>query len=49
MSAFQTMPPLKRAVLPIAWLAKCCGGERGSLRTPRSGLTWYNVSIAIIR
>ncbi|KAF8849735.1 hypothetical protein BDZ45DRAFT_221568 [Acephala macrosclerotiorum] len=30
-------------LLPIAWFAKCCGGERGPLRTPRSGLTWYNI------
>ncbi|OKL57748.1 hypothetical protein UA08_07106 [Talaromyces atroroseus] len=28
---------------PLNWLAKCCGGERGCWRTPRSGLTWFNV------
>lgn len=31
-------------VLPLSWMKKCCGGERGTLRTPRSGLTWFNVS-----
>ena len=31
-------------VLPLSWFNKCCGGERGILRTPRSGLTWFNVS-----
>jgi hypothetical protein len=28
---------------PLTWLAKCCGGDRGCWRTPRSGLTWFNV------
>lgn len=28
---------------PLNWFAKCCGGERGCWRTPRSGLTWFNV------
>ena len=32
---------------PLSWLKRCCGGERGMWRTPRSGLTWFNVSIAI--
>ncbi|KAJ5958361.1 uncharacterized protein N7479_005511 [Penicillium vulpinum] len=27
---------------PLSWLQKCCGGER-IWRTPRSGLTWFNV------
>ena len=31
-------------VLPIPWLKRCCGGEVGIWRTPRSGLTWFNVS-----
>lgn len=31
-------------VLPINYLKKCCGGESGIWRTPRSGLTWFNVS-----
>ncbi|OJJ43606.1 hypothetical protein ASPZODRAFT_73827 [Penicilliopsis zonata CBS 506.65] len=30
-------------VWPLPWLQKCCGGERGCWRTPRSGLTWFNV------
>jgi hypothetical protein len=30
-------------VWPLGWLKKCCGGERGIWRTPRSGLTWFNV------
>jgi hypothetical protein len=29
--------------LPVPWLKKCMGGERGPLRTPRSGLTYTNV------
>lgn len=31
-------------VWPLTWFRKCCGGERGIWRTPRSGLTWFNVS-----
>lgn len=27
---------------PLNWMQKCCGGER-IWRTPRSGLTWFNV------
>jgi len=30
-------------VIPLSWFKKCCGGERGIWRTPRSGLTWFNV------
>ncbi|KAI2866857.1 hypothetical protein CBS147343_176 [Aspergillus niger] len=30
-------------VWPIPWLQKCTGGEKGIWRTPRSGLTWFNV------
>lgn len=33
-------------VMPINWLAKCCGGKNGRggpWRTPRSGLTWFNI------
>lgn len=34
-------------VLPISWFQGCTGGkERGFLRIPRSGLTWFNVSMA---
>ena len=35
----------KRWIWPIPWMQKCCGGERGIWRTPRSGLTWFNVSM----
>ena len=31
-------------VWPIPWMQKCMGGENGIWRTPRSGLTWFNVS-----
>ncbi|KAI9832797.1 MAG: hypothetical protein M1819_004017 [Sarea resinae] len=30
-------------VLPLSWFRRCCGGERGMWRTPRSGLTWFNI------
>lgn len=33
----------KAWVWPMSWLQKCCGGEHGIWRTPRSGLTWFNV------
>ncbi|KAJ5104459.1 hypothetical protein NUU61_001806 [Penicillium alfredii] len=28
---------------PLNWFRKCCGGDHGIWRTPRSGLTWFNV------
>jgi hypothetical protein len=28
---------------PLTWFARCCGGDRGIWRNPRSGLTWFNV------
>lgn len=34
---------VKRWVLPINWLASCWGKEKGPWRTPRSGLTWFNI------
>ncbi len=40
---FRNMQPVKPWVLPISWLKSCCGGERGPWRTPRSGLTWFNI------
>lgn len=40
---FRTLKP-KEWVLPLNWFKRCCGGERGIWRTPRSGLTWFNVS-----
>lgn len=38
-----------RKLQPKDWVLlshfkKCCGGELGIWRTPRSGLTWFNVS-----
>jgi hypothetical protein len=30
-------------VMPISWMKSCFGGQRGCLRTPRSGLTWFNI------
>ncbi|KAK0714903.1 organic solute transporter Ostalpha-domain-containing protein [Lasiosphaeris hirsuta] len=40
---FREMHPVKPWVWPLNWFAKCCGGERGPWRTPRSGLTWFNI------
>ncbi|TVY12827.1 Transmembrane protein, partial [Lachnellula arida] len=39
---FRSMEP-KPWVWPLSWAKKCCGGERGCWRTPRSGLTWFNI------
>jgi len=39
---FRTIKP-KRWVWPMKYFQKCTGGEKGWLRTPRSGLTWFNV------
>lgn len=40
----RTLKP-KNWVLPINWLQKCTGGqEKGLLRRPRSGLTWFNIT-----
>jgi hypothetical protein len=30
-------------VFPLSTWRKCCRGERGPWRTPRSGLTWFNI------
>ncbi|KAI9793678.1 MAG: hypothetical protein M1816_007573 [Peltula sp. TS41687] len=30
-------------IWPLSWARRCCGGERGLWRTPRSGLTWFNI------
>ncbi|KAI1342361.1 DUF300-domain-containing protein [Xylariaceae sp. FL0016] len=40
---FRQMRPVKGWVWPLNWFAKCCGGERGPWRTPKSGLTWFNI------
>ncbi|KAK6369166.1 hypothetical protein LTR64_007328 [Lithohypha guttulata] len=39
---FRKIKP-KPWIWPMKWFQKCCGGDRGCLRTPRSGLTWFNV------
>ncbi|KAI9753215.1 MAG: Phosphatidylglycerol/phosphatidylinositol transfer protein [Chaenotheca gracillima] len=35
--------PVRGWILPISWFKRCCGGDRGIWRTPRSGLTWFNI------
>lgn len=40
---FRNMTPIQGWVWPITWFAKCCGGDRGPWRTPKSGLTWFNI------
>lgn len=39
---FRTAVP-KPWVWPVTWMRKCCGGDNGPWRTPRSGLTWFNI------
>ena len=39
---FRSITP-KRWIWPLPWIQKCWGGEHGTWRTPRSGLTWFNV------
>lgn len=40
---FRQMHPIKPWLIPVNWFAKCCGGERGCWRVPKSGLTWFNI------
>ncbi|KAH6900586.1 putative DUF300 domain protein [Thelonectria olida] len=40
---FREMTPIKPWIGPVGWLSRCTGGQRGIFRTPRSGLTWFNV------
>ncbi|KAK8010654.1 hypothetical protein PG990_009619 [Apiospora arundinis] len=40
---FRYMTPIVPWVWPVNWFAKCCGGDRGAWRTPKSGLTWFNI------
>ncbi|KAJ4389913.1 hypothetical protein N0V93_007385 [Gnomoniopsis smithogilvyi] len=40
---FRQLSPIKPWVAPVNWFAKCCGGDRGPWRTPKSGLTWFNI------
>ncbi len=40
---FRTTKP-KNWIWPVTWLQKCTGGQdKGWLRKPQSGLTWFNV------
>ena len=39
---FRSVSP-KPWVLPLNWFQRCTGGQNGFLRTPRSGLTWFNI------
>lgn len=43
---FRQMQPVAPWVWPVNWLAKCCGcggRDKGMWRTPKSGLTWFNI------
>ncbi|KAG5921096.1 hypothetical protein E4U42_005989 [Claviceps africana] len=40
---FRELHPIKQWVMPINWFGKCCGGQRGIWRIPKSGLTWFNI------
>ncbi|KAH8167809.1 hypothetical protein CIB48_g419 [Xylaria polymorpha] len=40
---FRQLHPIKPWLIPVNWFAKCCGGERGCWRIPKSGLTWFNI------
>lgn len=40
---FRQLSPIKPWVAPLNWFAKCCGGDKGPWRTPKSGLTWFNI------
>ncbi|KAI1116784.1 organic solute transporter Ostalpha-domain-containing protein [Nemania sp. NC0429] len=40
---FRQLQPIKPWLIPLSWFAKCCGGDRGIWRTPKSGLTWFNI------
>ncbi|KAI9642371.1 hypothetical protein NHQ30_009175 [Ciborinia camelliae] len=39
---FRSATP-KPWVFPVSFMRGCCGGDRGPWRTPRSGLTWFNI------
>lgn len=40
---FRQLQPIQPWVWPLNWFAKCCGGNRGPWRVPKSGLTWFNI------
>ena len=43
---FRNVQP-KNWVWPVTWMQKCTGGEdKGWLRKPKSGLTWFNVRLS---
>lgn len=41
---FRQLQPIKNWLPPLNWFKKCCGGERGMWRTPKSGLTFFNIA-----
>ncbi|KAK4448135.1 organic solute transporter Ostalpha-domain-containing protein, partial [Podospora aff. communis PSN243] len=40
---FRDMYPIKPWVWPLSWFRACCCGQKGPWRTPKSGLTWFNI------
>lgn len=40
---FRQLSPIQPWVLPVNWFKAMCGGDRGPWRTPKSGLTWFNI------
>ncbi len=40
---FRRLNPVKPWVWPLSWFKMCCGGDTGAWRTPKSGLTWFNI------
>ncbi|KAF3767465.1 DUF300-domain-containing protein, partial [Cryphonectria parasitica EP155] len=40
---FRQLSPIQPWVLPLNWFKAMCGGDRGPWRTPKSGLTWFNI------
>lgn len=40
---FRQLKPIQPWVLPVSWFKFLCGGDRGPWRTPKSGLTWFNI------
>lgn len=41
---FRNLFPVREWVWPVNWFAACCCGQSGPWRTPRSGLTWFNIN-----
>lgn len=40
---FRQLSPIQPWVWPVNWFKAMCGGDRGPWRTPKSGLTWFNI------